>query len=211
MGVVIPWVDSESVGSSGRAGHCCWARLQLLVHLPIHTFIEGFQWIQFKSNSIKGHVTDHCYENNNSDIQQNDRCIISGGVLMYGIKESHEGRYNQHNRRYSQRLYAAIDKCSSGLLDYTSNRVSNESNIYYCNLINDSLFSSPSSFSLAVSGLLCRRCAEMFARAGYCWTTRCCRSRCLKQSLELHACLCAICGHCGGFITECGIPVCAYM
>ena len=114
-------------------------------------------------------------------------CITSGGVLMHDIKESHEGRYNQHNRRYSQRLYAAIDKCLSGLLDYTSTRVSNGAYIYYCNLINDSLFSSPSSFSLAVSGLVCRRCAEMFARAGYCWTTRCGQSRCLKHSLELAA------------------------
>ena len=26
-----------------------------------------------------------------------------------------------------------------------------------------------------------------------------------------YAYVCAICGHCGGFITECAIPVCAYV
>ena len=93
----------------------------------------------------------------------------SGGVLMYGIKESHEGRYNQHNRRYSQRLYAAIDKCSSGLLDYTSNRVSNESNIYYCNLINDSLFSSPSSFRFSITRCQWPRMQALCRDVRVCW------------------------------------------
>lgn len=81
-----------------------------------------------------------------------------------------------------QRLYAAIDKCSSGLLDYTSTKVSNGAYIH-CNLINDSLFSSPSSFSLAVSGLVCRRCAEMFARAGYCCMDHKVRSKSLPETL----------------------------